>query len=626
MARGKENTFGNRCRYLCPKCWDGGNVSKTRRFPLLSSRQPSSWFGLQGGTKDEVCCCTFKDDGFLCLECKDRQNAEATSDSVLQCHGVGCNDAAGDGYERRRICTWCDKTLPRHLGGPARLEWNEKIIEARRRAALSRQADVEEYNRKRLKLSRMSRRELRGDEAVQGDPEADVPQYVRHLDTFNYRSFMSDSAAPTGNEVYLSKKGHWTYSTEFLKHIGIYCRRLPSRLELSSVTRHAAFAFARSNTERRLERRKYYEIRKKKPINIGGRLEYARLDQWHNLKAVILDLLVVQCVPFGQAQFSMFRDYDFMADEAEYQYILTQWGHDWRNVRFAGEVDALPEWEDVQNDAAYNESCEDSDLQLARKLQEQMDRDAAHAMQFEFFDEDDRARMRPNPIRGFGETIVQHRDRDVPLEDTRQDEEDEAGPASGGAATQTGESVRADDTTTDPSAPESDDKTLGTSIRANRDAIEPSRPKDDPPPYDLASPLLELARKVTWDEIAKQVREQMRVADPSLGRDVETRTKIMTRTTAAGRERARVKRRRCFRKRFSLLTLGTVMMRMNLTITMKIIMTTTTKMMSVMRTMRRRMHIRLMRTTTTPTMTLLLHLSNSTLVVIRGNGRRTNRS
>ena len=238
----KENTFNNRCRSMCPACWDNGNVSKSRRYPSASSQQPQGWYEHEEAT-DGVCTCTLKNDAYLCIPCKNLQNSQAVSESAKQCHGHGCHNAVGDDARRRRICTWCHKPLPGHLGGAARLEWNQKIIEARRMAAESRRADLEEYNTRRLKLLRMSRRELRGDDSVRNDPDADTPQYVRHLDTFNYRAFMPEYAAPTGSEVYQSKKGYWMYSQGFLQHMGRFCAKLPLNQGVTNATKAGALTF-----------------------------------------------------------------------------------------------------------------------------------------------------------------------------------------------------------------------------------------------------------------------------------------------------------------------------------------------------------------------------------------------
>lgn len=77
-------------------------------------------------------------------------------------------------------------------------------------------ADLEEYNRKLSRSLKMSRRQMRGDDAVQGDPEAGVLQFVRDLDVVNYRSLMPDDCAPSAEEIYESKRGRWRYNKNFL--------------------------------------------------------------------------------------------------------------------------------------------------------------------------------------------------------------------------------------------------------------------------------------------------------------------------------------------------------------------------------------------------------------------------
>ena len=374
----KGNTFHNRCRFMCPTCWDSGNSSKSKRFPLANSPQNDSY--AQDAATDEVCTCTLKNDGHLCIPCKNLQNSEAASESVKQCHGLGCNNPVGEDYRRRRICTWCHKPLPGHVGGAARLEWNQKIIDARQLTLRSRQADIEEYNVKRLKLLRMSRRELRGDEAVKDNPDADTPQYVRHLDTFNYRRFMSESTAPSGNEVYQSKKGYWVYRQGFLKQIGKFCSQLPLNQEVTNKTSAGASTFARTTLERQAERRAYSEIRRELKAMLRRTIDDSRLDEWHSLKAVVLDMLILQEMPFKYSQMLLLREYDFMTDMAELSCMLSMWGYTWANSRSQPE----PELDQPERD----KQPWDSDLQSAIKLQEQMDHQFAEDLQYDLFDEE----------------------------------------------------------------------------------------------------------------------------------------------------------------------------------------------------------------------------------------------
>lgn len=50
-------------------------------------------------------------------------------------------------------------------------------------------------------------------------PEHDQPIFVRHLDTINYRKYMSERSSPSGDSVYQSKHGRWTYSRHFLLRV-----------------------------------------------------------------------------------------------------------------------------------------------------------------------------------------------------------------------------------------------------------------------------------------------------------------------------------------------------------------------------------------------------------------------
>ena len=374
----KENTFNNRCVSMCPECWDSGNISRSRRFPLASSRRHQGWYG-NDDAADEVCTCTLKKDAYLCIPCKNLQNNQAVSESAKQCHGYECNNPAGEDARRRRICTWCHKPLPGHRGGAARLEWNQKIIDARKMAAESRQADLLEYNIRRLKLLRMSRRELRGNEAVKDDLNADLPQYVRHLDTFNYRRFMPDSAAPTGNEVYLSKKGFWVYSQDFLKQIGRFCKRLPPRQELTHATRAGASTFARTNAERRVERNQYRHIRNELEDQLDGVVRQPQIEEWYNMKPTILEMLAEEQPSIRELQSRLLLQHRVTIDLSELEFILIYWGYP--STKEHSQRRAEPE------QSIFNKEAENDDLHFAIELQEQLDRDAAEALQYSLFDD-----------------------------------------------------------------------------------------------------------------------------------------------------------------------------------------------------------------------------------------------
>lgn len=335
FSRGRENTFQNRVRYLCKACWGNGNPSKGHRYPLHATKDSSSkanWYDPGGSTK-ECCTCTLKADGAICLECKDRQNWEAIALAETQCHGLGCSYQLEDDKERRRICLWCDKSLPRQIGGTTRHHWNQKMIDARARNAASRQADLEEYNRRRLKLMTMSRREMRGDEAVQNDPDADLPQFVRHLDTINYRFYMGVGSSPSGEAVYHSKRGHWTYTQKFLLSLGSRCRTItPPDIDPSAacLKANATSPFARTNAEKSNDL-----------IQFNSDLPFMsdrRCKEWHELKVTILNLLVVQNIHPKQIQQVMKNDYNFRAKRAEYEKVMELWDPE----ESRGETQKLP--------------------------------------------------------------------------------------------------------------------------------------------------------------------------------------------------------------------------------------------------------------------------------------------
>lgn len=321
FSRGHENTFQNRTRYLCKKCWETGNRSRGERFmlnPPQDAPQQRKWYDPDGSTKD-YCTCTLKDDGWLCLDCKDLQNWEAISSADKYCHGQDCREPLDDDKERRRICLWCNKALPRQIGGTTRYHWNQKMVEARARNVASRQADIEEYNKRRLKLMRMSRREMRGDDAVRNDPDADIPQFVRHLDTLNYRSYMTESAAPTGDSVYDSKTGYWRYSRDFLLEMRSRCAHVPvpELIGVFNQEDQGSLTFARTNAELSED---MVALATSMPF-----IPHKRVKQWCTLKAVILEALLVQSLGYKAAQRAIQEEYGFYATVKEYRQMLRLW-------------------------------------------------------------------------------------------------------------------------------------------------------------------------------------------------------------------------------------------------------------------------------------------------------------
>lgn len=248
-----KNTFRYRTRYLCSKCWETGNLRKDFRYPAEHVTREHIWRGQSYGQRGGRCSCSASEDNWLCRECRHLQNISGPSNSSLSdaerrpaetmnrgqqtqqpgaehdemnCYGLDCNKIVEDHTkERRRICLWCSKSLPRQFAGEERLRWEERQVEARAAAAASRSADIYEWARNRFRTLTMSRRQMRGTEAcilltARDGPDHDKPIFVRHLDAVNYRQVMHDGTAPTPDQVYQSKNGRWTYSLEFLKSVG----------------------------------------------------------------------------------------------------------------------------------------------------------------------------------------------------------------------------------------------------------------------------------------------------------------------------------------------------------------------------------------------------------------------
>jgi hypothetical protein len=133
----------------------------------------------------------------------------------------------------------------------SRLAFDQKMQDARAKRGLS----FEEGARRQQKLYKMSRRELRGDQAVAQDFEADTPQFVRHMDTINYQRFMRWEDTPSGEQVYQSKLGRWVYDRNFLLEIGKRCRRLPKRDDVRNLTRRDGGQKERTNLEKSVHQR-----------------------------------------------------------------------------------------------------------------------------------------------------------------------------------------------------------------------------------------------------------------------------------------------------------------------------------------------------------------------------------
>ncbi len=209
-----ENTFKNRCRFMCKCCWDLRNVQKQRRYSGRLGAADN--YPHRSAAQARVfCICTSKD-GWVCNDCKRKQNTDARADGTKICHGQNCGNILEDDKDRRKICLWCDKPIQRGRASmESRIAFDQKMMDAREREFSSQLADFEEYESNRRRQMLMSRRELRGDAAVEHDPDADVQQFVRNLDMFNYHRFCGGQ--PTGDEIYNSKYGQWKYNTKFLK-------------------------------------------------------------------------------------------------------------------------------------------------------------------------------------------------------------------------------------------------------------------------------------------------------------------------------------------------------------------------------------------------------------------------
>ncbi|RMZ87752.1 hypothetical protein DV736_g5020, partial [Chaetothyriales sp. CBS 134916] len=254
------------------------------------------------------------------------------------------------------------KTLPSAYAGAGRHVWTQQMIDARQRSIAAYSADLEEYNRTRVSNLLMTRRELRGDAAVKDDRDADKLRFVRHLDTLNYFNYMPARDAPTGQEVYDSKRGYWRYNKNFMLYMRRRCRKVPAPTGDLSHILHSNYEYSRTN-EDKLEELNFYaslgdiwqKVREdfsatqKKKLAIiegealpnivscnlwraGNAASQHRVDEWHNLKAHILEALFTQRLDMFQARVHLWHNYAFWAERAEFEVVLTAWSQEYEAI------------------------------------------------------------------------------------------------------------------------------------------------------------------------------------------------------------------------------------------------------------------------------------------------------
>ena len=97
-----ENTFGNRRRNLCQKCWLIRHP-RARRLQHDSTSPSTVDYHAIG-----ICQCTAKQ-GILCRKCKEEQNSDLKK-KLKQCDGCGLEKDPRE--MSRQICLWCTHVLP----------------------------------------------------------------------------------------------------------------------------------------------------------------------------------------------------------------------------------------------------------------------------------------------------------------------------------------------------------------------------------------------------------------------------------------------------------------------------------------------------------------------------------
>jgi hypothetical protein len=231
-----ENTFKNRCRFMCQRCWDTENVQKQRRYSGRSSAadRRSHKSEVMAG---QLCTCTSKD-GWVCNDCKEKQNQEARLEATEVCYGEKCATVLDTDKDRRKICLWCDKPMARGRASlESKIAFDQKIMDAWGRGITSEMpifyhngGDLPPHHPRMC----VSRREMRGNRLVQNDPDADLQQFLSNLDIFNYQRLCDRQ--PSGDEIYQSQFGRWTYNRDFLKCFRHRCSRRPDATFLRNAT------------------------------------------------------------------------------------------------------------------------------------------------------------------------------------------------------------------------------------------------------------------------------------------------------------------------------------------------------------------------------------------------------
>lgn len=227
-----ENTFKNRCRFMCQRCWNTGNQQRQYRY---SGRHNSAEKGGHKFARENgrICICTSQD-GWLCNDCKENQNDGVRLDGLNMCFGQDCEMELEDDKDRRKICLWCDNPLPRgRVSMQSRLAFDQKLMmmgASERAVGLPADTHVTEYPRISYNSIPLSRRAIRGNHAVKDDPDADVPQYLPTLSLHFGRD------QPRTIETCGTKVGKWKYDSDFLRCFMTRCTKHKDAISLRNAT------------------------------------------------------------------------------------------------------------------------------------------------------------------------------------------------------------------------------------------------------------------------------------------------------------------------------------------------------------------------------------------------------
>ena len=239
----QENTFQNRRRRFCGKCWLSGNRHVGARMDdPCAKRMPYTAFAKAGN----FCCCT-ADDGWLCLRCKTAQKDDPAV-RLGKCCGQGCETRLEDDETNRRICLWCDSPLDGRLGkDEARRVYDSRHLYAKSKSQVERPAFIAGWQDDGPLWSDKVESEFESFNSPSRIPQsralmAQYHKYLRHLGEVNYDAL--NVTPPATKHIIRSCRGSFKYDIEFLLQFRRLCSKaLSPEWELQPVRTMADLSF-----------------------------------------------------------------------------------------------------------------------------------------------------------------------------------------------------------------------------------------------------------------------------------------------------------------------------------------------------------------------------------------------